>query len=296
MRVLCPAKVNLHLAIGPRREDGYHQLATVFQAVGLWDILEAEPGGALELRCDDPALSCGDDNLVMRAARALQHRFDAGSLGARMVLRKAIPAGGGLGGGSSDAAGALVMLSRLWELDPSTEQLEDLAASLGSDVGFFLYGGTATGTGRGEKITPMPSIGERPIVLGFAPFPIATAEVYRRLAARRSGAPTSLTPPGFSVNLQGLLAKLVRENDFGPARNDLEEVVLDGWPELAEFRRELSEAGAVLALVSGSGSSVFGLFEGEGDAHAAAGELAKRFPRWRTVATRTVASGVRVEP
>lgn len=106
----------------------------------------------------------------------------------------------------------------------------------------------------------------------------------------------ALTPPGFGVSLQGLLAKLGRENDFGLARNDLEPVVLEGWPELAEFRLGLAEAGAGLALVSGSGSSVFGLFDREDDALAAAAGLATRFLRWRTVAVRTVASGVRLEP
>lgn len=297
-RVRCPAKINLHLEVGPRREDGFHEVATIFQAIGLWDELDAEPDAALTLGCDVPGLSTGEDNLVIRAARALQARFDVHGRGARLYLRKSIPAGGGLGGGSSDAAGALVLLSRVWGLPAMPADLTALAAGLGSDVAFFLRGGTAVGTGRGERISPAPALGRLSVVLGIPPFPIATAEAYRALAARGERAfpaGAALTPPAFGVSLRGLLIKLGGENDFGPARNDLEEVVLEGRPELAAYRRELSGAGARLALVSGSGSTVFGLFDRDDTAAAAAADLARRWPAWRTLRTRTVDDGVRVE-
>jgi 4-diphosphocytidyl-2-C-methyl-D-erythritol kinase len=296
MRARCPAKVNLHLEIGAQREDGYHELATIFQAVDLWDVLEASPASGVALVCDDPGLGPGEDNLVVRAARALQFRFGVGRRGARLSLRKTIPVGGGLGGGSSDAAGALMLLTRLWKIPASSQDLEQVAGELGSDVAFFLRGGTAVGTGRGECVEVVRPLGERPLVLGIAPFPISTAEVYRRITERRAGTDPALTPPAFGVSLRGLLTKLGRENDFGAARNDLEEVVLEGWPELAEFRQGLRAAGARLALVSGSGSTVFGLFEREADANAAVSELSRRFPRWRTIRSRTLSSGVRLEP
>lgn len=155
MRAYCPAKINLHLEIGARRADGFHELATLFQAVGFCDVLEAERDDAVRLICEGATLSCGEDNLVVRAARALQERFGAGGCGARLVLRKSIPVGGGLGG-SSNAAGALVLLSRLWELDPDPSDLAELAGGLGSDVAFFLRGGTAVGTGRGRRLPRPP--------------------------------------------------------------------------------------------------------------------------------------------
>jgi 4-diphosphocytidyl-2-C-methyl-D-erythritol kinase len=289
MRVLCPAKVNLHLEVLGRRPDGFHELRTVFQTIDLWDVLEAEPGPDLALSCDDPSLACDGSNLVLRAAQRLRDRLGPGpGPGARLRLRKRIPAGGGLGGGSSDAAGTLLLLNRLWQGGLDRASLAELASEIGSDCAFFLWGGTAIGTGRGERIEPLPPGPDVDLVLGFPPYGIPTAEVYRRLAA--------LTPPAGGVTVPALLTKSSPEKDFGPARNDLEGVVLEGWPELGAFRARLLAEGARLALVSGSGSTVFGLFDDATGAARAASIVSGAFPSWRVRTSRTVARGVGFEP
>jgi 4-diphosphocytidyl-2-C-methyl-D-erythritol kinase len=287
IRVACPAKVNLHLEVLGKRPDGFHELRTVFQAIDLWDVLEGEPDGDLSLTCDDPSLPCDATNLVLRAARALRERLGPGP-GARLHLSKGIPAGGGLGGGSSDAAGALLLLNRLWTGGLGRQELATLAAGIGSDCPFFLWGGTALGTGRGEWIEPMPPMPARDLVLGFPPFGISTAEVYARLAA--------LTPPAAGVTVPALFTKFSPEKDFGAARNDLEGAVLEGWPELGVFRARLLDEGARLALVSGSGSTVFGLFDDAAAATRAGASASGAFPSWRVRTSRTVARGVGFEP
>ncbi|MFN8534697.1 MAG: 4-(cytidine 5'-diphospho)-2-C-methyl-D-erythritol kinase [Dehalococcoidia bacterium] len=151
-----PAKLNLTLEVLGRRSDGYHELRSVLQTISLADRLTIEPAEDLFFVCDDPQLA-GPDNLVMRAATRLREAAEVDT-GARIRLEKHIPAAGGLGGGSSDAAAALHGLSRLWGLDWGPEQLAPLAAALGSDVPFFLWGGTALAEGRGERITPLPPI------------------------------------------------------------------------------------------------------------------------------------------
>ncbi len=286
----CPAKINLRLEVLGRRPDGYHELRTVFQAVDLEDLLEIEPAEDLSLSVDDPSLSAGEDNLAMRAARALARAYGVERPGARMRLRKAIPAGGGLGGGSSDAAGALLGLSRLWRLDASRDALAAVGATLGADVPFFLWGGTAFGGGRGDRIVPMPVIAETPVVLGIPPYGISTAEVYRRLEGVGP-----LTPQGGDVTVPALFHKLVAEKDFGLVTNDLERVVLAGWPELASFRGALLATGARAAAVSGSGSTVFGLYDGALPSPRERESLAERFPGWTIVGTRTVPHRARVE-
>lgn len=286
----CPAKINLRLEILGRRPDGYHELRTLFQAVDLEDLLEIEPAAELSLAVDDPSLSSGEDNLAMRAARALAREVGMGRPGARMRLRKAIPPRGGLGGGSSDAAGALAGLSRIWRLGASREALAAVGATLGADVPFFLSGGTAFGAGRGDRIVPMPVVPETAVLLGIPPYGISTPEVFRRLEGVGP-----LTPQGGGVTVPALFHKLVAEKDFGLVSNDLERVVLAGWPELASFRGALLATGARAAAVSGSGSTVFGLYDGEVPSRRERESLRERFPGWTLVVTRTVAHGVRVE-
>jgi 4-diphosphocytidyl-2-C-methyl-D-erythritol kinase len=281
--------VNLGLRVLRRRDDGYHQIVTVFQAIALDDRLEVEPASDLTLDCDDAAVPVGEDNLVLRAARSiLRRRPTAESRGARFRLSKAIPAGGGLGGGSSDAAAAIVLLDRLWDLGLDPGERSAIAIELGSDVNFFLTGGTALGTGRGETIRPLRAIGDRPLVLGLPPLALETAEVYARLRA-------PLTPPDGGVTVPRLFVKFAEGNDFGLATNDLEGPAFAAYPELGAFRDAMSCSGAELALLSGSGSSVFGMFGEERVAAEAAARLAKTFAGWKIVLTRTVASGIRIE-
>jgi len=290
LRVWCPAKINLVLRVLDRRADGYHELETVFQAVDLWDGLAIYPAAALGLECDDPGLPVDEGNLVLRAARLLRERHATGSPGGRLVLHKAIPVEAGLGGGSSDAAGALVLCNRHWELRLDRSELTTLAAELGADVPYFLTGGTALGRGRGDRVEPLPFAGEIPVVLGCPPFGISTAEVFGRVGAK-------LTLPRIGVSVPLLSALKFREgNDFRALANDLEAVVFEGWRELEGFRDALLEAGAGAALLSGSGSTVFGLFEEPEAAAGAVQFVRSRFEAWGVSETRFVRDGVRREP
>ena len=158
--VSAPAKINLHLEVLGLRSDGFHELAMVMQSIDLADELRCEntADGAITLSCDQPGLSCGDDNLIIRAAQLLRARSGFAELGVRMHLSKRIPIGAGLAGGSSDGAAALVALNRLWGLGQSQAQLEALAADLGSDIPFCVAGGTQLCFGRGERLESLPPI------------------------------------------------------------------------------------------------------------------------------------------
>lgn len=248
------AKVNLSLVVLGRRPDGYHELDTVFQAVGLTDRLTFEEADVLSLEVDDPSVPAGPENLVLRAARALAEAADVRPRAA-ITLEKRIPAGGGLGGGSSDAAAALLALSELWGLGLSAGPLAEVGAKVGSDVPYFLFGGTARGLGRGERIEPLEDFPPRGVVLVMPPFPAATPEVFRRLGA----------PPW-----NGLPAAA---GSALPDRNDLEPAAEALFPALRAVREALATAGALQARLSGSGSTVFGLFPDAGSAAEAARRL-----------------------
>lgn len=288
LRARCPAKVNLMLRVLSRRADGFHELDTIFQTIDLWDTLEIAPGTGLALACDDRELPVDETNLVLRAVALVGRRFPARRLEARLRLSKSIPVGAGLGGGSSDAAGALRLCSAFWGLELDEAALVDLAAELGSDVPFFLTGGTARGRGRGERIELLPPPAAMPLLLGCPPFGISTDEVFRRVASR-------LTLPRNGVSLPCLSAhKWPEGKDFGLFVNDLERVVFADWPELLRFRDALLDAGARMALLSGSGSTVYGIFAENGILAAALGGLRSEFRGWRLVPTRTVRSAVRL--
>lgn len=235
------AKVNRSLVVLGKRPDGYHELDTVFQAVGLTDRLTFERSDLLTLRVDDPSIPSGPENLVLRAARALAEAVGLRPKAA-ITLEKRIPSGGGLGGGSSDAAVTLLGLSALWDLDLPLDLLSGLGARLGSDVPFFLHGGTARGLGRGERIEPLADLPPQAVVLVMPPFPVSTPAVFGRLEARA---------------WDGLGAD---EASDDPDRNDLEPAAEALFPALRDVRDALGRAGAARARLSGSGSTVFGLF------------------------------------
>jgi 4-diphosphocytidyl-2-C-methyl-D-erythritol kinase len=286
----CPAKINLALRVVDRRPDGFHDLDTVFQTIDLWDRIEARPAPTLRMTCNDPNVPVDERNLVLRAALAV--REAAGlppARGADFRLEKSIPAQGGLGGGSSDAAGAIRLAVSLWAVDLAPDTLERIAASLGADVPFFLTGGTARGRGRGDRIEALPPLAEHALVLGFPPFGVSTAEVFAEVRHR-------LTLPGNGVSLPRLSAyKWPGDKDFSFAVNDLESVVFPRWPSLKSFRDALRAAGARAAMLSGSGSTVFGVFTEPAVALEAAERVGRRFEDWTVLATRTVESGPRVE-
>ena len=245
------AKVNLHLQVVGKRGDGYHELRTVFQTVDLADELILELGGAsdgpgVRLRVDGADLSAGPDNLVHRAATRFLARWAPGT-GVALTLRKRIPMGAGLGGGSSNAAAVLRALQRaLGEPAPAGE-LWLLARELGADVPYFLLGGTALGVGRGDEVLPLPDLPERELWLVLPPIHVSTAKLFADLG--------ELTARPFDprIMLPVQRGELGWEA-FAHAANDLEAAVFRRWPELAALHADLRAAGAV-ARLSGSGAA-----------------------------------------
>jgi 4-diphosphocytidyl-2-C-methyl-D-erythritol kinase len=209
-----------------------------------------------------------------------------GELTAAFHLEKRIPVGGGLGGGSSNAAAALLLGNAHWQLGLERDALIALAAELGADVPFFLVGGRSRGRGRGDQLTPLESLDEMPLLLGIPPFGVSTVEAYRRLATR-------LTPPAIDGNLRlPITYKLPKGKDFQRSVNDLEQVVFDDWPVLRQFRDGLLENAAENALMSGSGSTVFGTFAHTDTRDLVHKKLSAAFPDWTLRACRTVATGI----
>jgi len=261
LRVDAPAKVNLHLRVLGRRSDGYHEIQTLMQTIDLVDELSASPSpsDAVALRVHPHGiLPSGEDNLVLRAAEALRRHAGA-DLGAKLELRKRIPIGAGLGGGSSDAAAALVLLDELWELHLGQAALLDLAAGLGSDVPFFLTGGFAMAAGRGEIVRPLPDLGEYGVVVCTPPIEVSTADVYGRVPAG-----SSLTAGGPEDRVGAFVAALVKTGSVAPPwrdlQNDLEAVVIAGWPEVGRVVAALRATAPLCAAVTGSGAAAFAVF------------------------------------
>ena len=277
------AKVNRSLRVLGKRSDGHHEIDTIFQTVDLSekiDFLERKDD-RLVLTIEGADLPATEENLVIRAARALVAQTGV-IRGADIHLSKKIPIGGGLGGGSSNAAATLLGLSYLWNLTLSEADLKPIAASLGSDVPFFLVGGRARGTGRGEILEPLPDGPEEWLVLVFPPFPLSTAMVYGALAA------PALTDSASGINLRG------SDSGGGPDRNDLEPAAESLRGELRRIRAALSDSGATTARLSGSGSTVFGLFGNEESARRATEWLAGLREETKTTMTivRTVPRAV----
>jgi len=266
--VEAPAKVNLFLEVVRRRPDGFHEIDTVFQAVSLYDRLSVAASPVLELEVTSAPVGVPRDarNLVWKAARALADRTGVRA-GARIRLTKGIPVGAGLGGGSSDAAAALAALNRLWRTDLSDEALIEVAAGLGSDVSFFIRGGTARGRGRGERLDPIDAAGVLWYVILWPGVAISTAEAYRRLDERPSEAPR--TPDA----LIAALAAGDVEGIGGTTFNRLGPVAAAIEPRVGRALDRVRDSGAVAACVTGSGAAVFGLFDGRTSAERAAAQL-----------------------
>jgi 4-diphosphocytidyl-2-C-methyl-D-erythritol kinase len=277
-----PAKINLHLAVHARRPDGYHALTTVLQTIGLADTLAiAEHDGPLVLRCPGGDAPEDDSNLVMRAARALASELGRPApAGLRITLDKRVPTQAGLGGGSADAMAALRLLCLAWGVAPDRSLLIRVGRTLGSDVPFFALGGTALGRGRGDELTPLPPLPPFACAIVRPPFGVPTADAYRWVAESRGGRvpePEAFEPPAHPDGWRAALAR---------CRNDFEPVVAARHPEIAEAVARLRDGGARLAMLSGSGSAVYGLFDGEDEASAALAPLAAR-PGWRGWLTAT---------
>jgi 4-diphosphocytidyl-2-C-methyl-D-erythritol kinase len=254
VEVLAPAKLNLFLEVLGRRPDGYHEIESMMVAVSLQDTLTFmdDPSGQISLRCSEPTLPVGGENLVVMAAERLT--ASAGSFrGARIVLEKAIPAESGLAGGSSDAAATLVALDRLWDLRLPRERLLALAAEIGSDVAFFIHGPAAVCRGRGERVELVNLKESYHFVLVRPPVGISTADVYRRVVPPQE--PRSIGPVLEALSHGGV-------TELGRSLfNRLQPVAEALSPELARARDALASLGPLLSgfMMSGSGSAYFGL-------------------------------------
>jgi 4-diphosphocytidyl-2-C-methyl-D-erythritol kinase len=251
------AKINWTLDVLFKREDGFHELRTIYQTVSLYDRLRiARTGGEILIACDDARVPCDETNLAYRAAKTLREAAGV-RYGARIEIEKRIPVAGGLGGGSSNAAVALIGLARLWQVRMDGREMIALAGGLGSDVGFFLTGGTALGIGRGEEVYPLEEVRCEYLLLANPGLAVSTSDAYGRLS-RLTRSESARIIPFTLLAANGNCALPLS------AANDLEEVVLAAYPKVAELKQRLLSLGAQHALMSGSGATVFGVFDNLG--------------------------------
>ena len=273
-----PAKINWFLKIIGRRKDGYHEIQSLIQKITLYDQLSFSLSDELKLETSAPIPM--EQNLVYKAATLLKERY-AVKRGARISLDKHIPTGAGLGGGSSDAAVALEGLNELWSLALSREDLYVLAEQLGSDVPLFLYGPLSLVSGRGEKIVPRRAGKTLDILLVKPSFDVSTERVYKNFSL--------LTKKVEKVNNIEPLVRNIESAEISGltdvASNDLESVTIKSFPVIAEIKERMFEQGALFSLMSGSGSTVFGVFE----SRKKATEAARSFNEFWTAVVQTIA-------
>lgn len=263
VHVRAPGKINVFLGVGGRHDDGYHALATVFQAVSLYEDVIARPADDFSVTVsgveDVDSVPLDDRNLAMRAAKllavAVEHRG-----GVALEIRKSVPVAGGMGGGSADAAAALVACDALWGAGLSQARLHDLAARLGADVPFALHGGTAVGTGRGDQLNPALARGRFDWILVPSEQGLSTPVVYERLDLLRDEEGALADDPPLSLDVPIPVLQALRSGD--PVQlaetlfNDLQAAALYERPDLAETIRQGVAAGALQGIVSGSGPTV----------------------------------------
>ena len=255
MDVLAYAKLNLTFEVLGRRNDGFHQITTIMQTIGLADLLRIEPDSVLKVECEYPELA-GEQNLVWRAAVELA-KIGNVEPRARITIEKHIPVGMGLGGGSSDAAAALLGLNLLWDLRLSVDELAPIAAGLGSDVSFFLWGGTALAQGRGEQITSLSPLPALAVTLVFPDLviPNKTATMYSRLTLGQ------FSDGGVTRQMIQILTagQFVRESVSGLVFNAFSKVAAQSYPELTELCREVADQGGPAMHLCGAGPALFTL-------------------------------------
>ena len=253
--ISAPAKINLFLKIVGRRSDGYHDIYSWFQAIDLCDQLEIErrPGGRIELVTDCADIPTDRENLVYQAARLIQQRLTPAE-GVRVKLWKRIPVGAGLGGGSSDAAAFIKGANRLFDARMSSRQMAEMGLELGSDVPFFFSRGQAEVTGRGEQVKPIELPLDYQVVTVTPPFQIRAAEAYRKLKL-------DLTEPFANITFHNCRKATELFCIISRLANDLEHALVESYPILAKIRDRVTGSGASIVKLSGSGPTVFGLYE-----------------------------------
>ncbi len=273
-RINAPAKINLYLHLLDRRDDGYHLLDSLIAFAAVHDEITVRPGDGLTLRVDGPfasAMPDDGDNLVLRAARALQtaRKVDAG---AAITLTKNLPVAAGIGGGSADAAAALLALNALWRLDAGERELAELGLDLGADVPACLRGEPLYAAGVGEVIDPAPALPHMGLVLVNPNLPVSTAAVFSAFDGRFTG------NGRFDAAFGGMAAFAA---GLAERRNDLMEPARKIEPEIDAVLGALAAVdGCLLARLSGSGPTCFGLFEAEENASGAAEKIARAHPEW----------------
>jgi len=268
MHVTTRAKVNLHLEVFRRRSDGYHEIETVLQSIDLCDTMELElvDDGSITIECDDKRIPTDERNLCHRAVVAMR-RLAGPSLGAHIQLIKRIPHGAGLGGGSSNAGGVILGVARGLDLRVGIDELEKVAAEIGSDVPFMLHGGTMLGRGRGEILTPLTALTKGFFVIVKPEITVSTASAYANYSF-------GLTKHRPRLNLKTANAVLARFPEVSLSfRNALEAAVCPAQPTIAGVLEELLSEGPCFASMSGSGSALFAIFESE----KRAAEIADQF-------------------
>lgn len=268
------AKINLYLEVGDRLDSGYHEIRSVMQSLDLADTIVLSAASELIFECDNPALA-NDDNLVMRAARLLQSRFARGQ-GARIKLFKKVPVAAGLGGGSADAAAALVGLNRFWSLGLQDADLMSLAPELGADVAFCLFGGTALVCGFGDNVEKLASVDLGPVLIIKPSGGLAAGSVYSRfddLGLRAA--------PGTSEALAAV-AEHDRDRLIGSAANDLEAAAISLLPSIAAIKDIALRAGASACFVSGSGPALVAFAESKDRLESVAQAVADLAETWVT--------------
>ena len=271
MQIKAYAKINWSLRITGKRADGFHDIETLFQSISLHDTIMIMESDQWMITCDDPLVPCDETNLIMRAARAI------GAPPLYIALQKRIPTGGGLGGGSADAAATLFAVNQMCSLRTPPARLREVALSLGSDVPFFLTGGTAYGTGRGEQITPLPDVGTIPLLLVCPRERVSTTEAYGLI--RKYSKPLGLD------RYRAIAGRnlLTHQDELV---NDFEEPIFSRMPALRDLRERMARAGALWAHMSGSGSTIVGAFRDQSSRDAAR----SLFPDVRTEPAETLSS------
>ncbi len=277
------AKINLDLRVLGMRADGFHELRTVFQALTLHDTIRCIPReGPFAIECATAGIPLDESNLIWRAAQTLWRSLRRPGEVRDIVIQldKQIPLQAGLGGGSADAAAALMGLAQAWRVPAKPAQLTDVAAHIGSDVPFFLAGGTALGLGRGEEIYPLADLPRHWIVLLIPGFGVSTSEAYGWYDAE----PELSRAPREAQHVPGPWPSRAAQ-----MINDLEAPIAARYPEIDQMKAALKRAGAVAAAMTGSGSTVFGLFQKRGDAVKAAGRL--KGAGWKVILTESLDRG-----
>lgn len=264
LQIKAPAKINWSLSVFGKREDGYHNIISLIHAIDLYDTLIFENSSNIELICDFPIKI--ENNLVYKAVKAIQD-YTGFKRGIKITLRKEIPIGAGLGGGSSDAAATLIALNEIWELNLSKEKLMQLGSSLGSDIAFFFKAPLCIVEGKGEKLQPLKIKIPFCLMIVKPSFSISTKWAYEAL-----GVKGQLTENYEKINnniwqLYDFLCKGTTESLY--LWNDLEKAVIKRYPEIDRLKKRLINAGAVASLMSGSGSTVFGVFQSREEALSA---------------------------